>query len=289
MKHNYDHIDNNSLPAKTPEGFFQRMEIPYEKTPEDVWAKLDERINGVPSRKISAFKSYRFSLSMAAAVLLLAGTFSLLRFYTASVICPSGQHLSYILPDGSSVEMNADSKMKLRPLWWRFSRQVNFEGEGYFKVEKGNKFEVISKIGRTAVLGTSFNIYSRDHEYKVTCFTGKVKVVSFSSNEAVLGPEYEASVDADGNIAVHKDVNADETQIWISNRFNFTARPLIQVLNEIGRQFDVIITAQALPDYSYTGYFTKDRPVEEVLTLVCKPFGLTFARISEKEYEIYQN
>jgi ferric-dicitrate binding protein FerR (iron transport regulator) len=114
-------------------------------------------------------------------------------------------------------------------------------------------------------------------------------VVSFSSNEAVLGPEYEASVDADGNIAVHKDVNADETQIWISNRFNFTARPLIQVLNEIGRQFDVIITTQALPDYSYTGYFTKDRTVEEVLTLVCKPFGLTFARISEKEYEIYQN
>lgn len=289
MKHNYDHIDKNSLPVKTPEGFFQSMEIPYEKTPEDVWARLDERISGMPSRKISAFKSYRLSLSIAAAVLLLAGTFSLLRFYTASVICPSGQHLSYILPDGSSVEMNADSKMEFKPLWWRFSRQINFEGEGYFKVEKGKKFVVISEIGRTEVMGTSFNVYSRDDEYKVTCFTGKVRVVSFSSEEAVLSPEYEASVDADGNIAVRKDVIADETQIWISNRFNFTARPLIQVLNEIGRQFDVIITTKALPDYSYTGYFTKDRPVEEVLTLVCKPFGLTFARISEKEYKIYQN
>jgi ferric-dicitrate binding protein FerR (iron transport regulator) len=185
--------------------------------------------------------------------------------------------------------MNADSRMAFKPLWWRFARKLNFEGEGYFEVEKGKKFEVVSDFGRIVMLGTSFNIYSRDSEYKVTCFTGKVKVISFTSDEAVLSPEYEARVDSDGNIVVWKDQNAGVSNAWINNMFNFTARPLIQVLNEIGRQYDVTIQLKTKLDYSYTGYFSKDKPVEEVLTLVCKPFGLTFARISEKEYDIYQN
>lgn len=289
MKHNYHHIDLNSNPGTFPEGFFQNLEIPVEKTREEVWAELEGRLTEMSSHKILVFKSHSLIIGIAAAILLFAGIFSLLRFYTATVDCPSGQHLSYILPDGSSVEMNADSRMAFKPLWWRFARKINFEGEGYFEVEKGKKFEVVSDIGRTVVLGTSFNIYSRDSEYKVTCITGMVKVVSYTSDEAVLSPEYEASVNSAGNITVRKETGAMISHAWINNMFNFTAVPLVQVLNEIGRQFDVTVSLKAGLDYSYTGYFSKDRPVEEVLTLVCKPFGLTFVRISEKEYEISQN
>ena len=185
--------------------------------------------------------------------------------------------------------MNADSKMSYKPLWWKFARGINFEGEGYFEVEKGKMFEVVSETGRTEVLGTSFNIYSRDREYKVTCFTGKVKVVSFTSEEAVLSPDYEASINADGNIKVWNEPDATGANAWINNMFKFNARPLIEVLKEIGRQYDVTILFKADPDYSYSGYFSKDKTVEDVLSLVCKPFGLTFVRNSEKEYEIFQN
>jgi transmembrane sensor len=289
MKHNYKHSELNSDPGQLPEGFFQGVEIPYKKTREEVWAELDKQLNETPSPVISVFKSYRLTIGIAAAILLLGGVFSLLRFYTNTAYCPEGQHMSYLLPDGSSVELNADSKLTFKPLWWRFDRQLSFEGEGFFDVKKGKKFEVVSKIGRTEVLGTSFNIYSRGDEYNVTCITGQVRVVSLTSEEAVLNPEYEARIDKGGNIVVTKEIKAGTSHAWINNMFNFTSRPLDLVLNEIERQYGVHIISNITPDYSYTGYFSKNRPVEEVLTLICKPFGLTFARISEKEYKIIQN
>jgi len=288
MKHDYNHIDLNSNPVKAPEGFFRNLEIPFTKTREEVWAELEEKLSEKPAPKILVFKSHKLVLGIAAAILVLAGVFSLLRFHTTTVYCPSGQHLSYTLPDESKVEMNAESKMSFKPLWWQFARKINFEGEGYFNVEKGKEFEVVSDIGRTIVLGTSFNIYSRDREYKVTCITGKVRVISYSSAATVLNPGYEASINSEGYLIVRSETNASATLSWTKSMFNFTARPLIQVLNEIGRQYDVTVNLKAGLDFSYTGYFSKDRPVEEVLTLVCKPFGLTFVRISEKVYEISQ-
>jgi ferric-dicitrate binding protein FerR (iron transport regulator) len=289
MKHFYDHSNPQSDPLKTPAGFFQNLELPFERSREEVWADLDKKLAEKPAPKISAFSINKLTIGIAAAVLLLAGVLSLLRFYTTTVYCPPGEHLSYILPDKSTVEMNAESRMEYHPLWWRFNRKINFEGEGFFEVEKGKEFAVVSEIGRIVVLGTSFNIYSRDSEYKVSCFTGKVKVISFRKAEAVLSPEYEASVDLDGNIIMYREVSAGVSHAWVNNMFNFTSRPLAMVFNEIGRQYDVKITFSQGLDYSYTGYFTKNRPVEETLTLVCKPFGLTFVRISEKEYEISQN
>jgi transmembrane sensor len=289
MNNIYNHTDLNINPVNNPESYLRHMEIPYEKTHEEVWAELNKKLTEKPASGILFFRSYRLVFGIAATLLLLAGIFSLLRFYTTTISCPAGHHLSYTLPDGSTIEMNADSRMTFKPLWWRLDRKLNFEGEGYFEVEKGKKFEVVSDFGRAVVLGTSFNIYSRESEYKVTCLTGMVKVISFTSDEVVLSPDFEATVKSDGKIVVWKDQDAGISNAWINNMFNFTARPLIQVFNEIGRQYDVTILYKNNLDYSYTGYFSKDKPVEEVLTLVCKPFELTFVRISEKEYEIFQN
>jgi ferric-dicitrate binding protein FerR (iron transport regulator) len=289
MKHNYPHIDPDNHPEGAPGDFFQGLEVPFEKTKDEAWAELEKKLAEKPAAKLRTIGSYRLATGVAASLLLMAGILSILRFYTKTVYCPAGQHLSYNLPDNSTVELNADSKMTFRPLWWRFSRKINFEGEGFFRVEKGRKFEVVSGIGRTEVLGTSFNIYSRDNEYKVACMTGKVRVISFTSEEVVLGPEYEASINKEGKIAVRKEANTSESPAWTGNMFNFKARPLVQVLNEIGRQYDVKIEIKTESEYYYTGYFSKNRPLEETLALVCKPFGLTFTRISDKEYEIFQN
>ena len=33
---------------KIPEGFFQELEIPFEKTREEVWAELEQKVNRKP-------------------------------------------------------------------------------------------------------------------------------------------------------------------------------------------------------------------------------------------------
>jgi ferric-dicitrate binding protein FerR (iron transport regulator) len=289
MKHIDTHIDPEPDNRNSQQEFFRRMDIPYTKNREEVWSDLEKKITTSPSPRIMNFYFRNLSLAAAAAIILLAGIFSILRFYTTTVYSPAGQHLSHVLPDGSIVKLNAESEITYKSLWWRFVREVKFEGEAYFEVEKGNKFSVASSMGTTEVLGTSFNIYSRGEEYNVTCITGQVKVISTTLQEVILSPEYEARVSTDGNIIITKEMASGMSHSWISNMFHFASRPLPMVLNEISRQYNITIKSDMILDYSYTGYFSKERTAEEVLDFVCKPFGLTFARIAENEYEIYQS
>ena len=241
------------------------------------------------AHKVLLFRGYKVLLGAAVAILLLAGVFALFRYYTSTITCPEGKHLSYVLPDGSKIEMNVDTRIKYHPLWWRFSRKLEFEGEAYFQVEKGKKFEAVSALGTTEVMGTTFNIYSRENEYKVTCITGRVKVTSNNSKTAVLSPNINASIITDGVIMVQRDPEAVESISWVKNMFNFAAKPIGEVFNEIARQYGIKIIVNAGADNLYTGNFSKDKPVEEVLTQVCRPFGLTFTRSSDKEFKISQN
>lgn len=288
MKNNYDHIENQI--NREPDGdFFDRVEIPYGKSRDEAWLALEEKLSDPSRGRLRALRPGLWLSGIAAGLLLLGGIFSLFRFYTKSVYSPSGQHITCELPDGSKAFLNAESRITYRPLWWGIAREVKFEGEGYFEVEKGKKFSVASKAGTTEVLGTSFNIFARDMEYKVTCITGKVKVISYSDAEVILGPEYSAEVSGNGDIRMTKAVDGSQTHSWVNNMFNFTSRPVELVFEEISRQYDVKIRLALPAGLLYTGHFSKNRPLEETLTLVCTPFGLTFARISDKEYEISQD
>jgi transmembrane sensor len=90
------------------------------------------------------------------------------------------------LPDLSVIKMKENSKVEYNRIVWLFNRSLTFSGEGYFEVEKGEQFTVLSKLGSTKVLGTSFTIYSREDTYEVACFTGKVSVASINSGEEIL-------------------------------------------------------------------------------------------------------
>jgi ferric-dicitrate binding protein FerR (iron transport regulator) len=289
MTNNYVNTGQNPAVKGESTNFFNEVSISYNKTKEEAWADIEGKLTEKRRAEIQLFHSRRLIIGIAASLLLLAGIFSILRFYTSAISCPPGQHLSCSLPDGSTIELNAVSKVVYRPLWWRFERKLSFNGEGFFRVEKGKKFEVVSENGRTIVLGTSFNIYSREREYIVSCFTGKVKVISITSEETILSPDQTASISPEGRISLSKEDGPGVSNAWMNNMFRFTGRPLKQVFNEIGRQYAVTIIFNPTQDYAYTGYFSKDKPVEETLALICKPFGLTFARNSEKEYEISQN
>lgn len=269
--------------------FFQMVETPFERNREQIWELLETRLSTPAVPAVIQFPTYRVLMAAAAILVLLLGTFAVMRYYKASTVAEYGKILSCNLPDGSSVELNAGSRMSYHPLWWRFSRSLKFEGEGYFDVQKGKLFRIISPNGTTEVLGTSFTIYARADEYRVACITGMVRVVSPAGKEANLTPDYTASIKNDGNIMVTKEEIPQYTSSWVNGMFSFTSRPLRLVLDEIQRQYNVTINLRDDREYFFTGYFSKDKPLEELLELVCKPFGLTFAKRSAGVYEILQN
>ena len=183
-----------------------------------------------------------------------------MRFYSQTINCPAGEHVFATLPDGSLVKMNANSNIKYYPLWWTFSRTVNFNGEALFKVKKGEKFEVISKNAKTIVLGTEFNIFSRNSDYQVSCLSGKVKVIaSTTKDKVILVKNQKAELKTNGSIILHKNEKVKENISWVNNKFFFTSTPINKVFNEIERQYGISIKIEKNINFIYTGNFTKKK------------------------------
>lgn len=280
---------SNENIKKGADMFFSNLEIPWEKGKNELWKDLEAKLDDNPTKVVelnTAWSKY----AIAAIIVILLATALFMRFYTKSFYSTKGNHLSHILPDGSKVDLNAESSISYHPYWWRFSRQVTFNGEGFFSVEKGEKFEVISAQGKTKVLGTSFNIYSREDEYVVVCITGRVRVeAAETGHQVIINPDEKAILDKHGIFEISYNIDSENTVSWINNRFVFTSVPLYRVIEEISRQYGVEIKHSLHTDYSYSGGFSKNNSVEEVLSIVCKPLGINFVAKANGVYILKQN
>ena len=268
-----------------PLDLFRGESIPWEKSSDEIWSRMQDRL---PERNMGYNPERRltFSRLIAAAVLvLLIGIPMLMRFYTRTVESGNAEHLNVFLPDGSSIALNAETKIEYNPFWWRFKRDVKLSGEAYFEVSKGKDFIVESEKASTAVLGTSFNIYSRGNSYIVTCLSGKVKVFAADKDsEVFLMPEQKAILDATGYLRSTADSQAERSISWTDNEFFFTSLPLDMVFEEIERQYGISVTTDIGEDFIYTGNFSRNHDVDTILDLVCMPFGIKFEKINERTY-----
>ncbi|WP_461636613.1 FecR family protein [Labilibaculum euxinus] len=270
----------NSLP---------KIEVTYSKSKEDVWKELSKKTSAsVAPAKVIKMKWAKYAA--VACIVILIGFTGFINLYTKTIHCPKGEHLSVNLPDQSIVDLNANSSISYKPYWWKFSRKVKFEGEAFFTITKGSKFEIASNYGKTYILGTSFNIYARGNQYKVTCYTGKVKVVStLTSDKILLLPNDHAFVTKNGKIKLQKCKNTEDKISWRNNLFLFTKTPLQLVFEEIELQYDIKIVEKGKFDLIYTGKFGKEKSVETVLHTVCMPLGLKFVKGPNNNYIITSN
>ncbi len=280
------HKDQTRFSGET-DSLAGRSQIRWGKSKDQVWTELEKRLGNEPAaRSVNLIRTWPV-IAMAAGLALLIGVAALIGFYTKTVDVPAGQHLEVYLPDNSTVRLNAQSTLSYKPFLWKIARIVKFEGEAWFDVMKGKQFEIISDKGKTIVLGTTFNIYSRNSDYQVTCITGKVKVLEITgTREVTLNPGQQAAINSDGDFAIQSDINTELTLSWLNNKFSFTSVPLVKVFEEIGRQYGVEISFPAGLEKTYTGTFVKDSSVENVLNLVCRPFDLNFTRKSDNEFNI---
>jgi ferric-dicitrate binding protein FerR (iron transport regulator) len=270
----------NSLP---------KIDVKYSKSKEDVWKELSAMAS-VQKPKAKTITLSWIKYAAAACIILLMGFAGFAYFYTNTTYCPKGKHLSVTLPDNSQVELNANSSISYKPYMWNFTRKVKFEGEAFFDITKGSKFEIESKYGKTFILGTSFNIYARGNDYKVTCYTGKVKVVStLTSDKILLLPNDHAYLTKNGKLEVFKDEKAKNKVSWRNHFFLFTDTPLKHVFEEIELQYDIHIVEKGKFDKTHTGNFGKGMTVEQVLYNVCKPNDLRFVKGPRNKYIITSN
>ena len=251
-----------------------RLSPQWRLTKEEIWALSFEMLSDSNKKQKPRTISLRVFIQYAAVAVLALGlvmvTFASL--YTRHIQTERGEHLALLLPDESKVELNAESEISYKPYWWRVSRAVALGGEAFFQVQKGSDFVVRCNNGEVRVLGTSFNVLARLDDFKVTCFTGKVRVSS-NHEAVVLLPNMEATV-VGTTLAKVKLEKSDEIIGWRVNHFNFTNVPLIKVIEEIERQYNIQVRKPSKIDYYYTGNFLKTDDPNEVLEIIGKPYGL---------------
>lgn len=265
--------------------FFDKVKIPYKKSKEDVWNEIMDKVDEKESKINFNYKKHIYWAVAASLVVLLAiGT--LMRFYTAAYECPRGEHLSILLPDGSKVNINAGSTLKYHPYWWSVSRRLKLEGEAFFEVVKGNQFKVISKQGSTAVLGTSFNIYARENNYRVSCYSGEVRVKSKKGEVKIIQKDQSIEIADDGLMKSLESIEINQDIAWIKNKFVFTSESLEEVFSEIERQFKIKIELSEDVSGRYTGNFKRGSSPQNILENICKPFGFHVRKITEDHYKI---
>ena len=289
MNKEIKHTDHVHFSEKT-ESMIGRRQIKWNKSKEQIWMELQNRMETEPvARSISLDRPW-LRVAIAAGIALLMGISAFIGFYAKTVNVPAGQHAEINFPDNSRASLNAQSTISYKPFLWKISRTVKFEGEAFFEVTKGKEFEVVSEKGKTVVLGTTFNIYSRNSDYQVTCLSGKVIVVEPGGSRGVtLDPGQQAALSYDGRLAIQSGIDTDRIVSWLDNKLSFTSAPLRKVFEEIGRQYGVVITITENLEKTYTGTFVKDSSVENVLNLVCRPFNLNFTPRSDYEYTITRN
>ena len=275
------------------EELFNKLDVPFRQSKEEVWEslskKIDEQNAEQKTTKVISISWVRYAA--AAVICLLLGLTAFFRFHVEMFKCKRGEQLIHILPDGSEIKLNAASEVSYHPYWWKLKRELNFEGEAFFNVKKGSAFKVISNAGTTEVLGTSFNISTRNSGYTVLCSTGRVRVTeNLNGQEVIIEPNMMAFID-DNGLKVKKEVDESLHLGWMLGKFNFNAVSLLYVFEELERQYDINIVAdrKEAAKQSYTGFFKKTNEPELSLDLICKSFDLNFVKQGDNTYKVSQN
>lgn len=179
------------------------------------------------------------------------------------------------LPDASTVSLNAKSLLAYNKNDWKKERDVNLQGEAFFKVAKGSSFNVKTTSGTVTVYGTQFNVKQRDNYFEVICYEGLVGV-TYNAKETKLKPG-DSFLVIDGKI-IAKEKEYRSTPSWLNNESDFKSIPFKQVVAEFERQYEVEVTLMNVDSTQlFTGSFTHDN-LDVALKSIALPLQVTYSK-----------
>lgn len=182
---------------------------------------------------------YRKWIVRVAAIFILGLSinFVMRNLVSQSQIAAFGKTTSFSLPDHSEVVLNSGSEIEYKKWKWNANREINLEGEAYFKVAKGSRFEVKTNLGTVAVLGTQFNVRARKNRFDISCYEGRVKV-NYNDTQLIL--THGQSVTFENGLQSETRINALQPE-WIGNQIAFHKENIRNLLDEVQRQYNITI------------------------------------------------
>lgn len=220
-----------------------------------------------------------------------------------------GSKSKIVLPDGSQVWLNADSRIIYNEKFQGSLREVELSGEAFFDVvrDESRPFIIHTAAIDLKVLGTAFNVrsYAEEKNTETSLIRGSVEITLLKSpdrNKIILKPNEKLIVTNDGSeylkdgrspkaqIPVltlgkikyeNKDTVARET-LWTKNTLAFNGEMLEEIALKIERWYDVKVNIldEKLKKETYTGTFIDESMAEVMEALHKGNFNYT---INKKE------
>ena len=199
---------------------------------------------------------------LAAAALLLAtgiAPFGWNWLQTETYSTVKGQRAEITLSDGSHVELNTDSQVRVN--YAGQTRQVSLDrGEALFTVAHNPEkpFEVIAAAGRIRDIGTRFNVNQWRGETIVSVLEGEVAVSTGSSSITQnLLPGQQIHYDNSGSISALAEFDHKTITAWRDGLLVFKKASLSEVLDQLSRYhgIELKISDPKLRDLKVSGDF----------------------------------
>lgn len=219
---------------------------------EDSFNKIQQKIANKKTR-VRKLYAVRWSISIAASIILLFGLFSILSTDVTTHETDFGETKTISLLDGSEVILNSKSILTFNESDWEKSRKLTLDGEAYFMVERGSTFTVNTNNGSVTVLGTQFNVNSKNDFFDVVCYEGKVKVNSNTSDYILLPTNSFRKINGNSS-------ESSMTQLlqptWIDGESTFKSVPIKYVITALEDHYNIKIDSESIDNSTiFSGSF----------------------------------
>lgn len=205
--------------------------------------------------------------AIAATLLLALGVYqypALMLQWQADYITVAGELRTLTLPDGSQMSLNTASAVAVD--FTKGKREVRLlQGEAYFDVKKDavHPFVVSAQFSQTEVKGTAFAVQTGDDQDIITLQRGLVEVTHSLDPDSSVQLQSGQQIVAGSHIlsSVRKE-GAEASLAWLNGRISFTAEPLGQVVQRIGRYYphSIFITRKNLKSAVVSGDYRLENP-----------------------------
>ena len=186
---------------------------------------------------------------------------------------PRGGEFSFLLPDSTTVFLNAESRLRFPDRFVPGSERIVYlSGEAYFDVKRDPRspFLVCLEHSAVKVTGTSFNVkaYPDDTNEATTLISGTVSMgIGTTEQWIVLKPGEQGYYDATRKSLLQQTVDVNYYTAWKDGVFAFYRQPLEEVMKTLGcwYLFDTHYQNEALKSILYTGKINRHASIREVL------------------------
>jgi transmembrane sensor len=194
-----------------------------------------------------------------------------------------GETKQLVLPDGSTVQLNAGTVLRYAKDFGSPSREVSLlKGEAFFAVagQGGCPFVVVAGRLKTTVLGTSFDIrsYGEEKRMVVAVVTGKVRVSEGGQQSGVLLGAGQLLRNDGGTGDVETDAFDDPEDVvaWKSGGLRFKDASFDELAFEVGNKYAIrLVNRSKKQAWSYTGLF-RSTSLQEVVETICQTESLSY-------------